>query len=188
MPHLPCVVTAFEDAAGEAAAFVKLNSQRRALSRLDLFRAAIAGDDEEATAVLRAVQDAGLAIAPHTNFTAWKSGQIANVGGLFRIWRRDGGPDVTRRTLCVVARAFGDQVCRYAAPLFSAIAGVISADAAVDDALLVLILRDRPQVEWVNDFARTVPDHDGRRLEASVAVLRAAYDEAACDDDEAVAA
>ena len=188
MLHLPCVVTSFTDEADEATAFVKLNSQRRALSRLDLFRAALAGDDDEAAAVLSAVHAAGLTVAPHTNYTAWKPGQIANVGGLLRIWRRDGGPDVTRRALRVLAQAFGDQVCRYAAPLFSAIAGVLAADAAVDDDLLALILRDQEQVGWVNGFARAVPDHDGRRLEASVAVLRAAYDEAATEDNEAVAA
>jgi hypothetical protein len=51
---LPCVVTAYRNAGDEAAAFVALNQQRRPLSQIDLFKAALAAEDETACSAMPA--------------------------------------------------------------------------------------------------------------------------------------
>jgi hypothetical protein len=91
VPHLPCVITSYASAGDEAAAFVALNQQRRPLQALDLFKAAVAAEDKEALLILDCIQSAGLSLAPHSNWTAWKPGMVANVGGLKRVLRRGMG-------------------------------------------------------------------------------------------------
>jgi hypothetical protein len=84
IPHLPCVITSYASAGDEAAAFVALNQMRRPLNALDLFKAAVAAQDDEALLILKAITDAGLKIAKHSNYTRWKVGDIANIGGIQR--------------------------------------------------------------------------------------------------------
>ena len=49
--QLPCVVTHFDSAADEAASFVALNQQRRPLTQVELFKAALSAGDEEALTI-----------------------------------------------------------------------------------------------------------------------------------------
>ena len=111
--QLPCVVVDYSSAADEAASFVHLNQQRRPLGALDLFKAALASDDPEATAIAAAMEAAGLSLAAHSNFTAWKPGQVAIIGGIQRQWRREGAA-VTGEALQVLATAFAGEILRYA--------------------------------------------------------------------------
>lgn len=90
--HLPCVITSYANSGDEAAAFVALNQMRRPLSALDLFKAAVAAEDNEALTILKAVEGAGLRIAPHMTSAGWKAGMIGNIGGLLRCYRRSGEP------------------------------------------------------------------------------------------------
>lgn len=89
--QLPCVIVSYADVADEAASFVNLNQQRRALSKLDLFKAALASEDKEAREIVDAMTDAGLSIAPHSNHLFWKPGMVSNIGGIERAWRQLGG-------------------------------------------------------------------------------------------------
>lgn len=73
---LPCVVVSYGDAGGEAQAFVALNSRRRPLAALDLFRAALAAGDPEAATIDRLVTRAGLRLAPHLT-SPWRRGSPA---------------------------------------------------------------------------------------------------------------
>lgn len=68
--QLPAVVVQYASAADEAASFVHLNQERTPLTRLDLFKAALASGDSEALAIVEALDAAGLMVAPHNNFTA----------------------------------------------------------------------------------------------------------------------
>ena len=121
------VVVRYASAADEAASFVHLNQQRRPLTRVDLFKAAVASGDSEATAILDAVAAAGLTIAPHTNPTAWKPGQIANIGGIEQCWRTR-GPKVAAAALIALERALRGQVLQYAGTMFPGIAAVVEAE------------------------------------------------------------
>jgi hypothetical protein len=98
--HLPCVITSYANTGDEAAAFVALNQNRKPLQPLDLFKAALAAEDETATAVQRILIAAGLRLAPHTNWPFWKSGMLANVNALQSVYRRYG-----ERTLFVSLKA-----------------------------------------------------------------------------------
>lgn len=126
IPQLPAVVVEYGNAADEAASFVHLNQQWRPLSKIDLFKAAVASGDTEATAILDAVHRAGLTIAPHRNPTAWKPGMVANLGGIEACWRLR-GPVVTRSALSAMAEGMKGQVLQYAGTLFPGIAAVAAA-------------------------------------------------------------
>lgn len=121
--QLPCVVVDYSSAADEAASFVHLNQQRRPLGALDLFKAALASDDPEATAIASAMEAAGLSLAAHSNFTAWKPGQVAIIGGIQRQWRREGAA-VTGEALQVLATAFAGEILRYAGTVWPGIVSV----------------------------------------------------------------
>lgn len=125
--QLPGVVGDYANAADEAASFVHLNQQRRALKTIDLFKAALASDDAEAKAILAAMEAARLSLAAHTNFTAWKPGQVAIIGGIQRAWRRQGAA-VTAEALQVLSTAFAGEVLRYAGTIWPGIV-VVCAEA-----------------------------------------------------------
>ncbi|MBB3034032.1 ParB/RepB/Spo0J family partition protein [Alteriqipengyuania lutimaris] len=121
--QLPCVVVDSSGAEDEAASFVHLNQQRRPLGPLDLFKAALASEDDEACAIMRAMTDADLALAAHSNYTAWKPGQLSIIGGIQRSWRREGSR-VTSEALQVLATAFAGTVLQYAGTVWPGIVSV----------------------------------------------------------------
>lgn len=119
--QLPCVVGHYGSAADEAATFVKVNQERRKLGTLDLFRAALASGDGTSIDIYRAMEAVGLSLAPHTNFTAWKPGQICQIGAVRAAWGK-WGEDATSAALGVMAEAFTGKVLAYAGTLFPGIA------------------------------------------------------------------
>jgi hypothetical protein len=125
--QLPCVIADYPSAADEAAAFVRLNSERRALTALDLFRAAVSSGDSAALAIAQAIAEAGLALAPHGNATVWKPGMIGNIGGIRKAWKRHGAA-ATGEALKVLAAAFEGEAQHYAGTLFSGVVAVCAAE------------------------------------------------------------
>lgn len=121
--QLPCVVVAFASPADEAASFVHLNQQRRPLTGLDLFKAALASDDPHALAIKAALDAAGLSLAAHMSSVAWKPGQLGNIGGIQAAWRLHGAA-VTGEALQCLAVGFAGKVLRYAGTLFPGIVAV----------------------------------------------------------------
>lgn len=170
---LPCVVGPSRSLADEAASFVAMNIQRRAMTKLDLFKAAVAGEDSEAGSIMAALAEAGLSVAPHSNFTAWKPGMLANIGGIENAWRRHGGR-VTRTALRALAEGLDGQVLRYAGTIFPGIAAVCAREmggkAAFDSALWPLFIEmigDVTQAEWRADVARHRADNPNVRFSAA---------------------
>lgn len=125
VPHLPCVILELVDRADEAASFVHLNQRRRPLSKLDVFKAAVASGDSEASAIAGALHWAGLSIATTTNPNGWKPGMISNIGGIQTAWKRYGAAKV-RATLFVFSSAFSGQVLRYAGTIFPGVAALVA--------------------------------------------------------------
>lgn len=125
VPHLPCVITSYSSAGDEAAAFVALNQMRRPLSAIDLFKAAVAAEDTEALLILDCLAAAELSIAPHSNYTAWKPGMVANIGGL-RECLRTKGERVLRDACLVLSGAYKGEILRYAGTIFPGIARIIA--------------------------------------------------------------
>jgi hypothetical protein len=121
--QLPAVVVQYACTEDEAASFVHLNQQRRALTKLDIFKAAVASGDGVVGKIVEALAVARLSVAPHSNPTAWKPGMVANIAGIEAAWRVH-GPRVTRAALQALGEAYAGQVLRYAGTVFPGIAAV----------------------------------------------------------------
>jgi hypothetical protein len=180
IPHLPCVITSYASAGDEAAAFVALNQQRRPLSALDLFKAAVAAEDKEALTVLNAVESAGLRIAPHMTSAGWKVGMIGNIGGLLRCFRR-AGEQPLRLACRALAVAWPNEVLRYAGTLFPGFAAVALDEVRLrgtpDEVVaeLARIAGSRTQAEWVSAVRQAVPESGGSIYRAVEDVFRSAW-------------
>lgn len=182
---IPCVVTASASVADEAASFVAMNVQRRALSAIDLFKAAVAAGDDNANEITAMMAAAGLTLAPHQNFISWKPGMVSNIGGIRDSYKRF-GRQVTQWALEAVARAFDGQVLRYGGTIFGAVAQYLHDDHAAesfDFDLFVGILAGYSQAEWVKAIASEQAVQGIKRQVAGALVLRTAYAEATSDDD-----
>lgn len=183
---LPCVVTAYDDAGDEAAAFVALNQQRRPLSKLELFKASLAAGDEEAREVMRLIEAAGLSLAQHTNWLAWRPGAVSNISGIRACYKRH-GEEVTAATLGAIAGGFPGTVLRFAGTIFPGLAAFI-ADASkrqegVDQELLIMVLQGAGQEQWVSEILLEQAASGVNRRAAAAAVVGRAYGEAAGEGD-----
>ncbi len=176
--QLPCVVVEYESAADEAASFVNLNQRRRPLSKIDLFKAAVASEDKQACAIVEALAYAELTVAPHQNYISWKPGMVSNIGGIEAAWR-DYGPEVTGKALQALAQAFAGQILRYAGTIFPGIAAVCADEmeagkvSSVDFERLVTALRSKRQKEWRSAVMRVKADNpDINYARASAQAIR----------------
>ena len=180
--QLPCVIVNYANPADEAASFVHLNQQRRPLTKLDLFKAAVASEDPEACALIAAMKEAGLSVAPHSNATVWKPGAVSNIGGLEAAWRRH-GPRIASAAMKAMSAAFSGQVLVYAGSIFPGIAAICADENAegkrlTDDAVgrVIAMLRKRSQAEWRKEIALVRASNPGRNFgDASAMALRAAW-------------
>ncbi|MGE5563157.1 MAG: DUF6551 family protein [Bacillota bacterium] len=180
--QLPCVVRDFPSSDLEAAAFVALNQQRRPLTSLDLFKAAIAAGDMEATQIVQCLAEAGLALASTTNNQLMRPGQVGNVGGLQRCYRTHGQLVLTV-SLKVLAKSYPQQRLRYAGSIFPGIVVVAAREldrradiAGLVDSLAAFI-GSAQQHEWYRRFAIALGDDPLlKRSQASERVITRAWE------------
>lgn len=118
--QLPCVILSYASPADEAASFVHLNQQRRPLTRIELFKAAVASGDAQSIAIINAMNAAGLSIATHNNPTAWKPGMVSNVGGIESAWRMF-GPEASQAAMFALRHAYLGQVLQFAGTIYPGI-------------------------------------------------------------------
>lgn len=157
--QLPCVVASYRNAEEEAASFVALNQQRRPLSRLDIFKAALAAGDDDARTIVGAIEAAGLRLASSSNLELSARGSLSNVGGLQKCLRSHGAA-VLVVALDVLAQAYPGQVMRYAGSLFPGIAAIVAPELARDPewrdgdgfTLMVEMIGGADQSEWRGDM------------------------------------
>lgn len=179
LAQLPCVVVDHANVADEAASFVHLNQQRKPLTRLDLFRAAVASGDTQACAIIAALEDAGLVIAPHENYVSWKPGMVSHIGGIQRTWQR-GGQVVAERSLVALGLGFQGQIQRYCGTLYRGISRVVTDEVREHGSFngdrferFVQLLQGRTQIEWMAAINRYFADNpDMFRAEAAESLLR----------------
>jgi hypothetical protein len=195
--HLPCVILDLADRADEAANFVHLNLRRRSLSKLDVFKAAVASGDSEASAIARAMDEVGLSIATTTNPTGWKPGMVSNIGGIQQAWKRHGATR-GRASLHILANGFAGQVLRYAGTIFPGIVALVAELTARRDPLiwkdgeqalmLIEMLAETPQNEWRETVLLEMAANPNLKFaEASARAIAAAWSElqqALAGDDE----
>lgn len=84
LPHLPCVIGNFDGVEEEAAAFAAMNRQRRAMTKLETYRAELAAGEPRAMLAARLIERAGLKLAKHSNTDYWEPGTIDCIGGVVR--------------------------------------------------------------------------------------------------------
>lgn len=187
--QLPCVVVDYASAADEAASFVHLNQQRKPLSKIDVFKAAVASEDPEACAILRAMEAAGLSVAPHGNFVSWKPGMVSNIGGIMAQWRRIGAGHAST-ALAILGKAFSGQVLQYAGTLFPGICAVVADDLVdADRDRFVALLASRTQADWRKLIMRHRGEYpDLKYGTASAEVLRREWAEEARKFDRSAVA
>lgn len=178
--QLPCVIAAYRSSADEAADFVQINRQRRPLTRLEVFRAAVASGDDEAVSILAAMRDAGLSLAPGSNYTSWKPGMVANIAGIEKAWRRHGSAS-TKLALVVLGRAWPGEILQYAGTIFPGIAAICAAEVAerwpsdTRLAKLTAMFTRKPQVTWRIEIERHRIDRALAVETASAQVLERAW-------------
>lgn len=175
--HLPCVITSYATAGDEAAAFVALNQQRRPLSAIDLFRAAVAADDDAALAITRLLTENGLSLAPHSNYISWKPGMLSNIGGIQGCFRTH-GETITGKALEALSRGFQGQVLRFAGSIFPGIHGFIVEQVrqgnAVDRTRLAAAVSMFTQQQWrTRIFEEKARTESHLRLAAKIAIASA---------------
>lgn len=190
--QLPCVVATYRSAQEEAAIFAKLNRQRTPLKALDIFKAAVAGKDQEACRLMSLIHQAGLTLATSTNNVDQKPGAISNIGGI-REAQRAYGDKATVKALRVLRQAFEGQVLRYAGTIFGGIAGTVGdaakAGTGLSETLLIAVLGGLEQADWYAEIMA----HKGKFPEmrtptAATHIISSAYQEAAAEDDADIAA
>lgn len=177
--QLPCVVVDCGSAAAEAASFVNLNQQRRPLSKLDLFRASIAGNDPQATAISAAMTAAGLSLAPHGNYISWKPGMVSHVGGIERSWTRDGAA-IAADALMALGQGFTGQVLRYCGTIYRGIARICRDEHRAHGSFpeerftrFVEMLSGQSQDDWMRAINRYFAEHPEMfRAEAAEVLLQ----------------
>lgn len=123
--QLPAVVVAYASAADEAASFVHLNQQRRPLTTLQVFHAAVASGDSEASAIVAAIEGAGLRLGKSSQLDSSPPMTINNVGGIQRAWRRQGA-EAASEALKILAGAFAGQKLVYAGSIYPGIVALIA--------------------------------------------------------------
>lgn len=187
--QLPCVVRSFESAEQEAAAFVALNQERRPLNKLQIFKAAMAAGDFEASQIVIALEDAGLRIASSTNLETCLPGAVSNVGGLQNCYRVH-GVQVLTVALDVLAQSYKGQVLRYAGMIFPGIAAIvaaaINADADFADgdsfALMTEMIGGASQHDWVRDILTAIAtDPSLNRKKAAELAFTTAWSECSAE-------
>ena len=182
--QLPCVVSSFATMADEAASFVALNQQRRPLSALDLFKAALAAGDDEAKAIVRALEAAGLTLATTTNNQLMKAGAVGNIGGLLRCYRHH-GEHVLATAAAAMARAFPDEILRYAGTLFPGLVAIVAdqikARVPINESAgkAAMVAGQATQGGWYKSIlAAGAVDPNLNRRRAAEQVFRAAFERA----------
>jgi hypothetical protein len=179
--QLPCVVTGFDTPAAEAEAFVQLNQQRRPLTQLELFKAALASGDPEAKKVVQILERNGLRLANSTNNQSMKVGDVANIAGL-RTCLRVHGELALDMSSAVLAKSWPGQVLRYAGSIFPGIAAVVSDEIRLRAtreeivAGLSSLLSPRDQAHWFRKFAVAISQNTNlKRSTAAINVIREAW-------------
>lgn len=181
IPQLPCVVTSYDSAQEEATAFVAINQQRKPLTRLNLYRAAVAAGEADALAIAGLIERAGLRMTGWADAGMWKPGWINNIAGIAQCYRQH-GDRVTRLSLEALAQGFDGQVLRYCGSMFTAIYPLVAAQATNFVPFILLeLLRDADQEAWMARFREAANARGIGVVTAAKQLLAEAYDEATAE-------
>lgn len=123
--YLPCCVSEYGSPADEAATFVAANRKRRAVSRVDTFRAALLAGDPVATSINGLLRKNELTVARSAAVIALQPGEVSCIGVLEKMLATH-GPDRLGAALSAISTAFRGETLRYGAPLIQAVCGILA--------------------------------------------------------------
>ena len=129
--HLPCVVLSSVDIAGEARAFVDLNTQRQKLSQFDIFTGQLAAGDANAHAVMDLLTETGWSLAKHNASNDWKPG-VLNCAPMLALAYARLGDQPIRMALQVLRKAWPDRAVSCSARLLGALIQIFRAPSAAN--------------------------------------------------------
>jgi hypothetical protein len=177
LPHLPCVISAFDATDDEARAFAAMNRERRTLTRLEIYRAEIASGDARACRAQELIEQAGLKLAAHTNTAHWPPGTIDCIGGVVRGMAQN-GEQVTLNALTAMGEAWGKgRVLCAGSVLFGLLALYDDPPPGFDPDLLIAAMSEttgRDLFEAAADYRRFYSD-TGLRMRAALVDLMKAH-------------
>lgn len=169
--HLPCSVVAFASPAEEAVTFAASNRQRKVMTKLDLFRAAVVAREPEAVVIDQLVRDAGLGMANTIAANGLKPGHLGFTTSLYKALRRHGRA-VTSAALTAMGEAFGRQIMLDGAAIFGALLSIFAnPPEGFDPDDLNAALRRFSAAEW-GDWAFDVRGGGARIATIREAMLR----------------
>lgn len=181
--HLPCCVIKFNSAREESDMFVQANKARKALTTIDLFRAAVAAGREAESETFALISAAGLKVANHTNTASLAPGALTIVNGVTRAISRY-GKSVVGAALDAMGEAFKDQPIPRAATLFGALLRIFAERERhpIDPDVLADVLKESTAQEWVE-----YPELDGAsgsvRIDILTRLIRELVADAVADID-----
>ena len=181
--QLPCFICILPDITAEAQRFVDFNRNRRALKPVDLFKAAVASGDSNATQIMAALDAAGLRVHSNSNNAKLPPNTMVYTPTLSRCLTEQ-GYDQLVVTLSVLASAFDGEPLQYVGTLLNGIAAIIADETRDVDpvkwnnsprqAQLVECLQSRRQVQWFDRVQRRISDGT-YRAKATKEVFREAW-------------
>lgn len=137
--QLPCVIKRCHGAAEEARLFTAANRGRKAMSRLDDYRAAVAAGDEQAVTIERLITSAGLKMARAASPKGQAPGEIAIIAPI-RSALRLRGEAVVGKALTLIGEAFPDEELVATSSIFTALTDLLALTDADPDALFQTLL------------------------------------------------
>lgn len=123
--QLPCFICNYPDAATEAQRFVDFNRNRKALKPLDLWHAAVAAQDPDATRIVALLDAVGLSIHSSSKNLDMPLGALTAIGAVKRIYKEQGEAQLAA-SLDVLAQAFKGESLRYSGTLLTGIAAIVA--------------------------------------------------------------
>lgn len=137
--QLPCVLKRCAGPTEEARLFIESNRGRKAMSRLDDFRAAVGAGNDEAALIERLAAKAGLTIARRASPKNQAPGELAIVAPIRKALHLR-GEKVTGDALQLIGDAFPDETIVAAGPMFDALVDILALTEASFDGLFSTLL------------------------------------------------
>lgn len=170
---VPVMVIEDMSLAEQAAAFVAINENRVRLNGLQVHHAKVRSGDATAVGIDAICRDVGLTI--YNNVPSRQNLKVRHtmaVGAVYAVYETH-GPDILRRVLSCMLKAYPDTEDDLRAIPIKAVAAYLATHADADDAAVVRFLGRRDSESW-QEAARTVGKNEGITTVGALAQMLAA--------------
>jgi len=156
IPHLPALIVGFRTQQAEASFFVAANTARKNPTPLDRFNARCLAGDEEAIAIRKIIERAGLRVG--RNHYTIKAGEITCVAIMTRLYRQY-GEKLFSAAVVNMAEAWPGEGMKSANEMLPGICLLLyQVPDDFDPDLFVEVLSSREQMHW---FMNAASERDG---------------------------